>query len=117
MACGSPYSEIMQPPHPRAPQPEASFLERELAGFPVWVHLVAVVATCGIYLLFLPLVILVDAIENAVGWAAGRAIGLALRALSGPARILYQLLLRFSHRVREAHVRRGAAPVRGRAGE
>ena len=94
------------PPHPPAPQPEVPFLERELAGFPIWVHLVAVVATCGIYLLFLPLVILVDAIENAVGWAAGRALGMALRLLSGPARILYRLLLLLSHRVREAHRRR-----------
>jgi hypothetical protein len=93
----------MRPPHLRTPEPETSFLEQELAGFPVWIHLVAVVATCGIYLLFLPVVVLIDAIEKSVDWAFGRTMEVALRALSVPARILYRLLLLLSQRMREAH--------------
>jgi hypothetical protein len=100
----------MHPPHLHAPEPEPSFLEQDLAGFPVWVHLVAVVATCGIYLLFLPFVILVHVIEKSVDWAFGRAMEMALRVLSVPARILYRLLLLLSQRMREAHRRRSVAP-------
>jgi hypothetical protein len=105
----------MQPPQPSAPEPEPSFLGKELAGFPVWVHLVAVIVTAGIYLLFLPLVILVDAIERSVDWAFGRVFEMALRLLSTPARILYRLLLALSQRVRDEHRRRSAPPV-GRFG-
>jgi len=100
----------MPPPHLPAPEPRVSFLEQELAGFPVWIHLVAAVATCGIYLFFLPVVILIDAAEKSAGWVVGRALEMALRVLSVPARILYRVLLLLSQRMREAHRRRTGSP-------
>ena len=99
----------MHPPRFQAPESKPSFLEQDLVGFPVWVHLVTVVATGGLYLLVLPFLIIIEAYNRAAGWAIGTAIQLAMRVLSGPARILYRLLLAASQRVREKNRRRVAS--------
>jgi hypothetical protein len=63
--------EAVQPHRPHEPQ---SFLLYEIAGLAVWVHLVAVVATFGLYLLFLPLLLLFWGIGTLWEQTVGRAI-------------------------------------------
>jgi hypothetical protein len=104
----------VHPYRPPAPEPTPSFLTRNLAGFPIWVHLVTVVITGGLYLLVLPFLFAIEAYERVADWAVSAAFRLAVRVLSVPARILYRLLLALSQRVREEH-RRRAAPS-GRPG-
>ncbi|MFC4068348.1 hypothetical protein [Actinoplanes subglobosus] len=62
----------MHPYPPRAPEP--SFLEREIAGVPLYVHLIAVFATCGVYLILLPFVLVFGAIDKGVSRAVDRVV-------------------------------------------
>ncbi|MEU4215989.1 hypothetical protein [Actinoplanes sp. NPDC026623] len=101
----------MHPYRPPASEPEPSFLSRDLAGFPIWVHLVTIVITGGLYLLVLPFLFAIEAYERVAGWAVGTAFTLTVRVLRVPARILYRLLLAVSQRVREEHRHRTAAAL------
>jgi hypothetical protein len=62
----------MQPCPPG--KPATSFLEREIGGVPLFIHVIAVFATCGVYLVLLPFVLLFSAIENRVSRAVDRVV-------------------------------------------
>ncbi|GID95044.1 hypothetical protein ACFQFC_13960 [Amorphoplanes digitatis] len=87
----------MQPHLPRAPQP--SFLQQEIGGVPIWVHLLAGFATCGIYLVFLPFALVHSAIERRIDRAVDRVVEpvldrvvkVALAIVAVPARLVYRL--------------------------
>ncbi|WP_433790098.1 hypothetical protein [Actinoplanes sp. CA-252034] len=69
----------MYPYPPREPEP--SFFEQEIAGVPLYVHLIAVALTCGIYLVFLPFVLLFSAIGDRIDRAVDRVVDPILKKL------------------------------------
>ncbi|MET8150965.1 hypothetical protein ACIBSW_33805 [Actinoplanes sp. NPDC049668] len=87
----------MQPHPPRAPQP--SFLEQEIGGVPIWGHLIAGFATCGIYFVFLPFALVHLAIERRIDRAVDRVVDplmdrvvkVALAIVTVPAYLVYRL--------------------------
>jgi hypothetical protein len=84
----------MYPPPPVPPQPEPHFLERDLAGMPIWGHLMLGVLTLGLYFLILPFIVLFDAAKRAfaavIAWAIMVAVATAYHLLKAPARALYR---------------------------
>ncbi|MEU4160555.1 hypothetical protein [Actinoplanes sp. NPDC026670] len=89
----------MHPFQPHQPhQPEPSFLEREIAGVPLYVHLIAVAVTCGLYAVFLPFVMLFSWIGDRIDRAVDRMVNpildkllnVALAIVAVPAYLVFQ---------------------------
>ncbi|MEV6302693.1 hypothetical protein AB0M02_24995 [Actinoplanes sp. NPDC051861] len=88
----------MQPYPPQPPEP--SFFEQEIAGIPVYVHLIAVVVTGGLYLVFMPFVLLFSwigdqtdrAVSRVVDPLLDRVLKAALVILAVPAYLVFQLV-------------------------
>jgi hypothetical protein len=86
------------PPH-QPPPSERSFFEKEIGGVPVYVHIIAVFATCGIYLVILPFVLAIDATQTRVNRAVDRVVDpivdrilkAALIVVAIPAYLVYEL--------------------------
>jgi hypothetical protein len=74
--------------------PEPHFLDRDLAGWPIWAHLLLGVATLGLYFLVLPFVVLHDAAQKAfakvVAGVVMLVVGALYHLLGRPARALYR---------------------------
>ncbi|MFI5491318.1 hypothetical protein [Actinoplanes sp. NPDC051859] len=112
-----------QPPpiswHPKPPPPpEPHFLERELAGKPIWVHVLWTAGTLGLYLLVLPFLVLrhafYKAVGNMLGWAIAAAGAVLYYTLRRPARFLYEQTCRLlGHRVRVASPPLDVTPAPG----
>ncbi|GIE74718.1 hypothetical protein Aph02nite_06680 [Actinoplanes philippinensis] len=87
----------MHPFQPREPEP--SFLEQEIAGVPLYVHLIAGAVTCGLYLVLLPFVLLFSAIEDRISRAVDRVVDpilkklldVALAVVAVPAYLVFRL--------------------------
>jgi hypothetical protein len=82
-------------PHPPArPEPEPHFLEQDLAGWPIWAHLLLGVGTLGLYFLIMPFVVLYDAAQKAFAKVVGGLVMLVAGALyhllRRPVRALYR---------------------------
>ncbi|GIE30487.1 hypothetical protein Ait01nite_035320 [Actinoplanes italicus] len=86
------------PPPPPQP-PQRSFFEQEIGGVPLYVHLMAVLVSCGVYLVILPFVLLFDAIQKRIDRAVDRVVGsvvdrilkAALVVVAIPAYLVYEL--------------------------
>jgi hypothetical protein len=85
-------------PYP-SPPPQPSFFEREIAGVPIYVHLMCVLVSCGVYLVFLPFVLLIDGVQTRTSRAVDRVVDsildrilkAALTVLAVPAYLIYEL--------------------------
>ncbi|BEL02626.1 hypothetical protein Q0Z83_008170 [Actinoplanes sichuanensis] len=79
---------------PGRPEPEPHFLEKDLAGWPIWAHLLLGIATLGLYFLILPFVVLFDAAQKAFAKVVAGAVALVAGALflilKKPAQALYR---------------------------
>ena len=72
--------------------------EQDLAGMPIWGHLLLGACTLGLYFLILPFIVLYDAAKRAFEKVVETAIMLVAKALyyllRAPARALYRHTLR-----------------------
>ncbi|MFI5497004.1 hypothetical protein [Actinoplanes sp. NPDC051859] len=77
---------------PRPPKPQPHFLEQDLAGMPIWGHLLLGVGTVGLWFLILPFYLLYVAVQAAFAQVVAAAILLpakaVVRLLRGPVRAL-----------------------------
>jgi hypothetical protein len=94
---GTAYCEFMYP-HPPVPpvppKPEPHFLEQDLAGMPIWGHLLLGACTLGLYFFILPFIVLFDAAQRAFAKVVAATVMLVVSTLyyllRVPTRALYR---------------------------